>query len=192
VRSTRERLREEALRLFVEKGYAATTIADIERAAGLAPRTGGFYRHFASKIELAAEVGRESVIETRADLGFDGVLPLGDTRAELVLIAKGYRQAADRQAPLMDLIIELRKHEEIRALEQQVTDDLLVALLDWLGEKKLARRKSRAQRTALLMNVFGGWFFYLSKRGAIEAGVTEEIMLEEWADFWARALDEGD
>src|SRR4051812_26242034 len=34
---------------FGSKGYAATTIADIEEAAGLARGGGGTYRHFKSK-----------------------------------------------------------------------------------------------------------------------------------------------
>lgn len=50
--STKVRLLSEALRLFGERGYAATTVADIEQAAGLAPGRGGLYRHFASKNDL--------------------------------------------------------------------------------------------------------------------------------------------
>ncbi|MGH3095158.1 MAG: TetR/AcrR family transcriptional regulator [Streptosporangiales bacterium] len=42
----------EAMRLFGEKGYAATSIAQIEAAAGLAPGSGSLYKHFGSKEEL--------------------------------------------------------------------------------------------------------------------------------------------
>lgn len=38
-----------AMQCFGSKGYAATTIADIERAAGLSVGAGGTYRHFSSK-----------------------------------------------------------------------------------------------------------------------------------------------
>lgn len=47
--SARERVLQAGLTCFTTKGYAATTIADIEVAAGLKPRCGGTYRHFASK-----------------------------------------------------------------------------------------------------------------------------------------------
>src|SRR5262245_66296506 len=40
------------MRLFGEHGYAATTIAEIEAAAGLSPGSGALYRHFRSKREL--------------------------------------------------------------------------------------------------------------------------------------------
>jgi AcrR family transcriptional regulator len=52
---TRKRLLREAMRLFGEHGYAATSIAMIEQAAGLSPGSGSLYKHFASKQELLAE-----------------------------------------------------------------------------------------------------------------------------------------
>jgi AcrR family transcriptional regulator len=42
------------MRLFGEKGYEATTVAEIEAAAGLTPGSGGLYRRFRSKADLLA------------------------------------------------------------------------------------------------------------------------------------------
>jgi AcrR family transcriptional regulator len=50
--SGRDRLLGAALKLFADKGYAATSVADIQRASGLAPGSGALYKHFASKREL--------------------------------------------------------------------------------------------------------------------------------------------
>ena len=50
--SGRDRLLAAALRLFAAKGYAATSVADIQRASGLAPGSGALYKHFGSKREL--------------------------------------------------------------------------------------------------------------------------------------------
>jgi AcrR family transcriptional regulator len=56
---TRDRVVAEAMRLFGERGYAATTIAAIEAAAGLSPGSGALYKHFRSKAEILAEgIGR--------------------------------------------------------------------------------------------------------------------------------------
>src|SRR5262249_49902450 len=52
--TTRERILIEAMRLFGERGYEATTVAEIEAAAGLTPGSGGLYRHFRSKADLLA------------------------------------------------------------------------------------------------------------------------------------------
>ncbi|MBX6422356.1 TetR/AcrR family transcriptional regulator [Thermosulfurimonas sp. F29] len=51
---TRARILEGALRLFQEKGIAETSMADIERVAGVSK--GALYFHFASKEELALAV----------------------------------------------------------------------------------------------------------------------------------------
>ncbi|MEV0403396.1 helix-turn-helix domain-containing protein [Actinoallomurus sp. NPDC050550] len=63
-RSTRERIVAEALRLFAERGYAATSVAEIEAAAGLSPGAGGLYRHFRSKEEVLAAAVREHIART--------------------------------------------------------------------------------------------------------------------------------
>lgn len=188
---TREKIRRAGLKLFIDKGYGKTTIAAIEREAGLAPRAGGFYRHFASKAALAAEIGETSIIETRKELGFEGVLPLGDTKAELVLIAKGYRQAFERQAALADLVAEVRHLTEIRELEARVDLDLTEALTGWLAAKPFARQKTHAELVGLALMIFGGWIFYLTKRGSAAAPdeLNEPAMMDEWAGFWAGILD---
>ena len=58
--TTRERIVDEAMRLFSQHGYAATSIAKIEAAAGLTPGAGGLYHHFKSKeAVLAAGIERQ-------------------------------------------------------------------------------------------------------------------------------------
>jgi AcrR family transcriptional regulator len=64
-RSTRERIVAEALRLFAERGYAATSVAEIEAASGLSPGAGGLYRHFRSKEEVLAAGVREHIVRTK-------------------------------------------------------------------------------------------------------------------------------
>jgi AcrR family transcriptional regulator len=189
---TRDRLREAALRLFCERGYAKTTIGEIEAHAGLAPRAGGFYRHFASKAQLAAEIGETSIIETRQDLGFDGVLPLGDTRAELILIARGYLRAAKRQAPIAALIAEVRNLDTIRELEGRVDQDLMAAFCEWLSAKPHAKGMDAAGLAALTLSIVGGWTLFLEKREspARPTALTDERMLDAWAGTWAAVLDE--
>src|SRR5262245_60298653 len=47
---TRDRLEQAAIRLFVQKGVAETSVRDIARAVGISE--GALYRHFESKDEL--------------------------------------------------------------------------------------------------------------------------------------------
>jgi AcrR family transcriptional regulator len=56
---TRQALRREALRLFGERGFDATTIHDITEAADVAPRT--FFLHFGSKEDVLLGDARDGV-----------------------------------------------------------------------------------------------------------------------------------
>ena len=70
--TTRERIITEAMRLFAERGYRGTTVGDIEQAAGLSPRAGGLYKHFASKDEVVTCRHRASRRRDRGDALGDG------------------------------------------------------------------------------------------------------------------------
>ncbi|MEV3927137.1 TetR/AcrR family transcriptional regulator [Actinomadura coerulea] len=66
--STRDRIVTESLRLFADRGYAATSVAEIEAAAGLSPGAGGLYRHFRSKEEVLSSAIREHIERTRRQI----------------------------------------------------------------------------------------------------------------------------
>ena len=101
---TRERLMQAALKLFAERGYKATTVGAIETAAGLAPRSGALYQHFKSKQELL-EAAIENELTAMGELGDAlAMLPLGDLRAELTLLARWNLASLDRREDLTRFI----------------------------------------------------------------------------------------
>jgi AcrR family transcriptional regulator len=63
---TRERLYGAARTMFLEKGFAATSVEDIVEAAGYT--RGAFYSNFRSKQELLTELLRRDAEEAQADL----------------------------------------------------------------------------------------------------------------------------
>jgi TetR/AcrR family transcriptional repressor of uid operon len=188
---TADRLKQAATQLFLERGYGGTTIADIETGAGLAPRSGTFYRHFESKEALLVAIGEE-VIERPGEVLTERTLSLGDTRAELVLIARGYQQAADRQAPLRALIAETASLPGIQALVAEVEMELGERIGRWLAQKPATQNMDAAEQAALFIQIIGGWTFWLSKRGtpAFPPELDDRRMLDLWADRWAAVLDE--
>ena len=119
------------------------------------------------------------------------MLPVGDTRAELVLIAKGYAKAHSRQAAMAELITEVQHLPQIIELQNRVERELTRLLTGWLADKRHARGMSAADLMALLLSVLGGWLFFLTKQDSKAAprGFTKENMLNKWADFWAAVLD---
>lgn len=190
--NTQDRIKSAAMRLFSERGFAKTSIAAIETAAGLAPRAGAFYRHFESKQALLEQLAREKITETPDEFDFDGLKDLADTRAELIALARRFEVASERQQPYLRLIEEVRLTEFGQAFESEANAAMLAALTQWVGGKPAGSNLSPERRAALAMSVFGGWLFYLTKRqqSIDPGGVDRGTMLESWATFWGRALDE--
>jgi len=189
--NTRERIKAAALPLFAEQGFAATSIAAIETAAGLAPRAGAFYRHFDSKRALLEELAREQITETPGEFDFEGLKAFGDTRAELVALARRFEVAAKRQRPYLRLIEECRLTDSGRSFEQAANDAMLRALMDWVATKAAADGLDTQRLATLTMNVFGSWLFYLAKRqlGVELAVLDRDMLLEDWASRWSGMLD---
>ena len=96
--SRRERLLTEGMRLFGEKGYVATSVAEIEEAAGLSRGSGNLYRHFASKRDLL-EAGIDALLAARGSVG-DATPPTGPMDAQLLALA---RQGLSRMEEERDL-----------------------------------------------------------------------------------------
>src|SRR5919204_5875707 len=101
---TRERIVAEAMRLFAERGFRGTTVGDIERAAGLAPRSGGLYKHFRSKEEVLQAAIELHVSELEAVRSAMELMPLGDLRSELTLTARWGLQELKEEQDLMRVV----------------------------------------------------------------------------------------
>lgn len=63
----RERILAAAMRLFGERGYAATSTAAIEAEAGLSPGAGGLFAHFPKK-SAVLRAGLEAIFDTSDDV----------------------------------------------------------------------------------------------------------------------------
>lgn len=104
--STRHRIVDAAVELFARQGYARTTVGQIEAAAGLTPRAGGFYKHFPSKdavLEIALEQQTEVVDAIVAGLEES---PLGDSPAELRLLARVAMHELDSERDLLRIVMK--------------------------------------------------------------------------------------
>ncbi|MDJ0652635.1 MAG: TetR/AcrR family transcriptional regulator [Xanthomonadales bacterium] len=191
--NTKERIKRAALDLFARQGFAATSIAAIEKGAGLAPRAGAFYRHFDSKQALFEELARERITETPEGFDLKGLRSFADTRAELIALARRFEEASERQQPWLRLIEEVRLTDAGREFEARANAEMLEALTEWVRTKTAGKELDPGQAAALTMNVFGGWLFYLTKRqqGVELASVERDVMLNGWASVWAKVLDQG-
>ena len=136
--TTRERIVDEAMRLFSQHGYAATSIAKIEAAAGLTPGAGGIYHHFASKeAVLAAGIERQlarlgALREIRHVLG-----SLGDLKAELTLTARYILAELDSESELLRILAsEARNRPQLLTTAvDQLVSSTFEGFATWIGER---------------------------------------------------------
>src|SRR5580693_7207160 len=135
---TRERIVYEAMRLFSQHGYTATSIAKIEAAAGLTPGAGGIYHHFPSKeAVLAAGIERRlarlgALREIRQVLG-----SLGDLKAELTLTARYVLAELDSESELLRILASDARNRP--KLLTNAVDELIsstfTGFASWISER---------------------------------------------------------
>lgn len=192
------------MRLFAEKGYRSTTTAEIEGAAGLTPGAGGLYRHFDSKqavVTAALEANRPSMAALTSAAA---LLPLGDLRSELTLLARGglagIVQSRDALA-----VIE-REPSELSSQRDAAWDDVLeqgyqagAALLVRLFESH--GLEPPADPVAIATLAIGSLANFVREResyGRTPGGLDEERLIAAWVDtwmafaLWSPAIETGD
>lgn len=102
---TRQRILDEAVRLFSTRGYDATTVVDIQVACGLTPGSGALYKHFSSKEELLEHAVRRN-LETMALRHADAVADLpADPHEALRLLADVVWTVMDGERDLIRIMI---------------------------------------------------------------------------------------
>ena len=125
----RNRLREAAIELYLERGYDATTTAQIAERAGVTERT--YFRHFADKREVlfgGEEELHDALVRAIVAAPADTTpleLVVGAYAAAVPLFVAG-RPVAERRARIMNGIpaLEERAHAKSAALRQAVIDAL--------------------------------------------------------------------
>ncbi|WP_033342668.1 TetR/AcrR family transcriptional regulator [Catenuloplanes japonicus] len=156
----RERLRQAALALFAEQGFAATTVPEITARAGLTTRT--FFRHFADK-RAVLFVDDDEVTSMVAVL-------MAETPAEvepMTLIREGLRTLAETR-------FEGRR-SELRERRTLVNSD------ESLRERDLRKRATIAESVRAGLAARGLAPARAALLGEVSAGVLS-LSIEEWLD----------
>ena len=190
--STRERIVDQAMRLFSENGYSGTSIAKIEAAAGLTPGAGGIYHHFKSKEALlAAGIERQltrldALREIRNVLG-----PLGDVKAELTLTARYILAELDSESELLRILAsEARNRPQLLATAaEQLVSSTFTGFAAWIRERSEAPLTDE-QATAIAAVGLGS---LLSSRLlpdvlGIPAQIDDETLVHTWVQMMTTTL----
>ncbi len=180
--STRDRLAAAALRLFADNGYTATTVGEIERAAGLQPRRGGLYRHFASKEALLDEAVALHIARIDDALVEMASLPAQLTLGELEAWALWFVEEMDAERDIFRLL----EHDGSRLQRLRITmrDRVIDAGHQLIAELIRNRRGAGVDAEAIAVLIVGPlanhrrteWTF-----GAPPAGVSKQRLIAAWA-----------
>jgi AcrR family transcriptional regulator len=190
---TKERIVEEAMRLFGENGYRGASVAQIEAAAGLRPGSGGLYHHFGSKEEVLAAGVRRHLERLDALRDIRRVIRgLGDLRAELTVTARYFLAELDSQSELLRILVtETRRRPELlNEAAEQLIASTFHSFAEWLrqavgpqlGEERAVTVATLALgsllSSRLLRNVVG-----------VEAlALDDETTVRAWVDMVASML----
>jgi AcrR family transcriptional regulator len=132
---TRDRLVTEAMRLFGEQGYQATSITQIEAAAGLAPGSGALYHHFKSKDALL-EAGIDRQLDRRRAMHDIRTLfaGLGDLRIELTMLGRYVLTVLDEETQLLQIAARTPPEQSPRLNNTYaaLVDGLHAEVADWI------------------------------------------------------------
>ena len=139
--NARDRFITEAARLFAERGYARTSVADIQQACGLTIGSGALYKHFpAKKALLDAVIERHLATMTAGNKLFTEFA--SDNVAEtLTMLADAMFASMRRDRDILRLT--LRDLDAFPELLEQVwtalRDDVYHVFVAWLTEQSVRR-----------------------------------------------------
>jgi AcrR family transcriptional regulator len=190
--TTRERIVDEAMALFSQNGYAATSIAKIEAAAGLTPGAGGIYHHFASKeAVLAAGIERQlgrlgALREIRNVLG-----SLGDLKAELTLTARYVLAELDSESELLRILAsDARSRPQLLTTAvDELVSSTFAGFATWIverAERAIAPEEADAIATFGLGSLLSSRL--LRDVLGIPSQVDDETLIETWVGLMFGAL----
>jgi AcrR family transcriptional regulator len=187
-----DRILREAMRLFAERGYERTSIADIQAAVGLAPGSGALYKHFPSK---------EAVLAA----GLEEFMAVGERARELIRTVPGPADQAlgvlgraamqmlhDDRDVLRIVYRELEQfpalRDEVRERRMQSTYATIAAWLHERSDRGELRVEDPEATAAVVLGSLTSFKVFEVLMGARPAGLDEDRFVEAWLRVMLRGL----
>ena len=192
--TTRTDLIEGALRLFATTGFRSTSIADIEKEAGLAPGSGGMYRHFPSKHSLFEAAVEWAEATAYAPGGVDErLLDLSEPRTALLAAAESALTATRRASDFHIAILKAGPDSPITVEEvgQRLVLPSYRQFAMWLRLFAEAGKFREVDYDAYAAAALGSvvWFHFSTVlAGTTPCALTEERFIEGWVSLHFDAL----
>jgi AcrR family transcriptional regulator len=178
------------MRLFGQQGYAKTTIAEIERAAGLSPGSGALYRHFRSKEDLLAEGVRSKIADNAsllASLANMQAVATLSTRERLAALAHAGLRRLDEERDLNRIVV--RDLAAFPALMDEVREGEMrrirgaVAQWQWLRMQAGGEERDWEALAVVLMGTISHFWLLRDVFGAHPSGLDEDRLVAAIVDL---------
>ncbi|NVI91733.1 helix-turn-helix transcriptional regulator [Actinomadura sp. BRA 177] len=174
------------MELFAQHGYKGTSVAQIERGAGLTPGAGGIYHHFRSK-EAILSAGIERHLGRLAALRdirhvFAGV---GDLRTQLTLTARYVLTELDNEAELLRIVVsEARARPDlVEDAVQQIISATYGGFAGWLRDNAgVPPEKADAVAAVGLGGLVSARLLRVLL-GTDPVGIDDEALIATWVDM---------
>ncbi|MBB3753668.1 AcrR family transcriptional regulator [Mycolicibacterium sp. BK634] len=190
---TRERLVTEAMRLFSAKGFEATSVSQIEAAAGLSPGSGALYRHFTSK-EALLGAGIDRQLDRRAAMHDIRALfaGLGDLRSELTVLGRYLLTVIDQELEVLQIAARTPAglSPRLDSAYAALIDGLTAELTDWISAwgPSLGKRHCIVLATLGVNGILGARIATSLFRQAA-ASIPDDEYLNEWTAVLATRIE---
>jgi AcrR family transcriptional regulator len=155
-RATRRRIIDQAAKLFIEQGYAATTLDQISTAAGVAVQT--VYFHFRNKATVLKEavdvaaVGDDEPVPVMDRPWVRRVRKEPDGRRALAIYLRNARAIFERIAPIMKTVRDAAGSDPEMAAQWQTnrkqTYTAQRTVVQWLADKHTLRPELTVDRAS--------------------------------------------
>jgi AcrR family transcriptional regulator len=191
---TRDRLVTEAMRLFSSRGFEATSVSQIESAAGLSAGSGALYRHFKSKDALL-DAGIDRQLDRRRAMHDIRALfaGLGDLRAELTALGRYLLTVIDQEIELLQIAARTPAglSERLDTAYAALIDGLTAELAEWISawNPQESERKC-AILAALGVNGLLGARFATSLFHQPKTRLPDDEYLAEWTTVLAARIQQ--
>lgn len=192
--TTRSALIEGALRLFAKNGFRSTSIADIEAEAGLAPGSGGMYRHFPSKRSLFEAAVEWAEATAYAPAGVDErLLKLNEPKSALRAAAESALVATRRASDFHIAILKAGPDSPLTIEEvgQRLVLPSYRQFAQWLELFADAGAFREVDYDAYAAAALGSvvWFHFSTvMTGATPCAVNEQRFIDAWTQLHFEAL----
>lgn len=187
-----DRILREAMRLFAERGYERTSIADIQAAAGLAPGSGALYKHFRSKEAVLAAGMEDFVAGAERARELIRTVPGPANQALGVLGHAAMRMLTDDRDVLR---IVWRELEQFPALRDEVREQRMqgtyAAIAGWLRERAdrgELRVEDPEATAAVLLGALTSFKLFQALFGEPPSGLDDERFVRAWLQVMLRGL----